>query len=180
MLYRCFKAINTLSLAFQAVEIDIVRAQDYYKIAHGELVNMKFDNEFDEFYNTLTTTARNNNIEFESNSNNNKRSRKEAKQPQLSSKDNKAKFKILHDELINVFLEELDARFTDESIKPVVAIYNIITADSSDHLDFKDISIYKDDVDFDALKMELKVWYSFKTLYPTQFETTKMIPVNNS
>ena len=86
----------------------------------------------------------------------------------------------MHDELINVFLEELDARFTDESIKPVVAIYNIITADSSDHLDFKDISIYKDDVDFDALKMELKVWYSFKTLYPTQFETTKMIPVNNS
>ena len=45
---------------------------------------------------------------------------------------------------------------------------------------FKDISIYKDDVDFDALKIELKVWYSFKTLYPTQFETTKMIPVNNS
>ena len=49
VLYRCFKAINTLSLAFQAVEIDIVRAQDYYKIAHCELVNMKFDNEFDEF-----------------------------------------------------------------------------------------------------------------------------------
>ena len=100
--------------------------------------------------------------------------RRHAEDSNTTTHDTKLKYKELHANIIDTFLSKIDERFTEENIKPLIAIHNIITADSRTNTDFKDILIYKDDVDFWALDVELHAWYNYKKMYPAQFDTQKI------
>ena len=89
------------------------------------------------------------------------------------SDEYKEKYSLVIETLVN----ELNSRFKDENIKPLVVIQKIITNISYD----KDISIrnelhiYKDEIDFDKLDTELNIWYRYQLSNPNEVGNKKII-----
>ena len=170
LLNSCFEVINILSQALQKTDVDIMNAQRFYKDVVNQLNDMKTDENYDIFYSKLILKAHVNNIEDET-KHGKKRGRK-ATFELTKSDEYKEKYSLVIETLVN----ELNFRFKDENIKPLVVIQKIITNISYD----KDISIrnelhiYKDEIDFDKLDEELNIWYRYKLSNPNEFGTKKI------
>jgi hypothetical protein len=77
--------------------------------------------------------------------------------------------------ILDKFIEEIDNRFHETNIGPLVAIYQNIVVNTvfDSTLNFaKEFELYKDEIDIEQLKIELKMWYNYK-------KTIKEFDVNN-
>jgi hypothetical protein len=165
LMFTCFKITNILNESFQKVDVDIVRAQEWVKMSVKSLSEMKLAENFAIFYKSVLEMVSENNIENET-----KNGRKRGRMSIVET-SSEQQFKAKHDAVVDAFLEELNFRFKEENIRPIVVINKII---SDDNLDIgydisNELNIYEHDINFESLFDELNVWYEYKKLNPEQF-----------
>ena len=166
LLLKCFKIINILNESLQKEDLDIVKAQDLYKIAHSELVDLKFDEQFEQFYGDVAHIAHTNDIDVPTaSSTQSKKRRNSASSSEQTTDNSKQRLKDLFCKTVDTLINEIDIRFKEENIEQLVAIHKIITSDQLDRIEIeKQLAIYKCDIDFDRLEIELPVWYAYKKI----------------
>jgi len=89
--------------------------------------------------------------------------------------DTEEEHKASYHSIIDSLVSELNFRFQEENIRPLVVIHNLIM---STHLDQQlnireELKIYGSEIDFTDLNMNLNVWYEYKKQNPEQFGGTK-------
>ena len=117
---------NILNESFQKVDVDIVQAQEWVKMSVKCLSEMKLAENFAIFYKSVLEMVSENNIENET-----KNGRKRGRMSIVET-SSEQQFKAKHDAVVDAFLEELNFRFKEENIRPIVVINKIISDDNLD------------------------------------------------
>jgi hypothetical protein len=116
--------------------------------------------EYEEFYVSCMKTAVENNIDKETNLGKRRGRRPSIEVPQEDQ------YRKMYEEVLDTFVVEMDARFKEDNIKPLITIHKVITAHDV-IIDYQtDLSIYKDDIDFGKLDVELNNWVDYKKENP--------------
>lgn len=121
---------------------------------------MKSDDEYNKFYESILKIAAFNNIEKETYLGQRRGRRASIEVSQENS------YRNIYDEVIDTFVSEMDARFKEDNIRPFMTIHSILTAKDVIENYEKDLSIYKDDIDFNKLDNELYCWTVYKANNP--------------
>ena len=126
---------------------------------------MKSDQEYLEFFGKVMKMVDLNRIEAET-KHGNKRGRRHSVE---MSKEEEYRVKYLL--IIDTLIGELQFRFKEENIQPLVIIHKIITGvDLVQELNIREeLKIYEYDINFDDLAMDLTVWYEYKKQNSNQF-----------
>jgi gas vesicle protein len=98
--------------------------------------------------------------------NNKKRGRKSSTKVPV---DFKGEMKMLIDETVEVYMNEISERFEAKNLKPLISIYNMINDDKESKLSNletdklkEDLNIYSKTICFDKLFIELNMYYIIK------------------
>jgi len=165
LLYICFKNTNVLCELLQSIDIDIMKAQMLYQVTVNNLKYMKTEDYYKNFYEQVMIKVNANGIENETR-HGNKRGRRRT--VELSKEE---EFNVIYCSVIDSFIGELNFRFKEDNIRPLVVIHKLITVAKLDpELNIrKELEIYESEIDFDDLEMNLTHWYEYKELNPKQF-----------
>ncbi len=68
-----------------------------------------------------------------------------------------------------MFVSELQFRFDQSNLKPLITIYNILTDQNYSPVDLKKEFIYKDEININKLELELMSFYSNKQIKNVSF-----------
>ncbi len=121
LMYSCFKIINSLSEFLQSVDIDVMRAQQLYKATVNSLTEMKSDTYYQKFHKSVMEVISFNGIDAET-----KHGKKRGRRSNVpvNSED---EFKVTYCSIIDSLVKELDFRFKEDNIRPLVVIHKLIT-----------------------------------------------------
>jgi hypothetical protein len=80
-------------------------------------------------------------------------------------------YKLKWESTIDKFVQELDARFTNDQLEPVFGLHKLITANRDDIASLTKhwmpkLTIYSNDVDLDKLSLEVNAFASYKATKP--------------
>ena len=162
LLNRIFRITHVLNEQLQAVDMNIVNVVDIAAVCIISLQTMKETPVFNDFLNDAKELALKANVDLPSiESENGMRKRKRISVQE--SYDPFLLFKTQHDETIDTIISDLQKRFEQRNIQPLLDIYNLLN-DQSLRLDVKiALFIYKDVICFNALSAELYIFYNLKT-----------------
>ena len=73
------------------------------------------------------------------------------------------KYKKQHHEIVNIFIDNIQNKFSDSEIKPITTIFAMLKDEVLPEVDWrKELAIYSELVNFSLLEKELKTFYAFK------------------
>jgi hypothetical protein len=100
--------------------------------------------------------------------------------PAIETREYKSFFKTLMNKLVETFISEIESRFHQKNIGPLISIYRnvVLNSELDPDIDFeKEFALYKDEINITDFITELKRWYCFKrtikTFDPNDFEKLK-------
>jgi len=175
-----FETTDILNKSLQARDLDIATALVFAELTISKLKQMKNDKEFfkKEIFDPAVQFAEEFSIIIPTAMNRPGRPSKEALTKKRRRDDvietietleeaDLERFKTKFDEITDIFVNHLSAKFDTDNYKPLIAIQNLLTSSEKPELStiFFDMAIYREDYDIDNLNKELDIWYSYKLKY---------------
>ena len=154
-----FEKTHSLSNILQSKHLNIIKAIEFAEITISNFLSIKTEMDssvsFDEMYQSSEKTCDKNGIEVQSNQRPLKRRR---------DQDNfQSNIKETYDNIIDLYVEEIQKRFNRQNLEPVMELYNIIMiADVKQKINFGNLKIYRKFIDFDKLKFEIELYVQYK------------------
>jgi hypothetical protein len=185
MMNMLFEKTNILNEALQKKSLTLQNALTFAEIVIAQLVEMTVDAKtFNDLFDQSLSLADEYGIVPPTSRflPGRLRSEQEDKRSQI---DPREYYKSIFDKSVDAFVQHLSEKFNTENYKPLIVIVNIFTSQElieSQDL-FFDLSIYRDDIDFNATVNEYKVWREFKNkeaLSITNMSNVKKIFVEKS
>ena len=162
LLNLIFQRTGTLCDALQSPNLEMDKCYRMVKVTLESLSELLCDTKFDELYSECVEFAEVNNTELPSIS---RKIRVPAKlQGELKErpvfKNAKDKFKNINNETIKSIINEIDTRFDDDTLTPLIKIEKIVKGNGvkGDLLVLKNLKYYENLVNFELLDREILTW----------------------